>query len=365
MERQPRFDLNAATEAWLDQLRQRGTLTEDDLRELHAHLLDSVDSLKTSGLTDEEAFLVAQHRLGSTESLGEEFGKIQRPVALRREAVIFFAGALAFVVLKNGLDAAGFGASRWLVAHLPDDRVAVLVDFGIRFLLFIAFTGALAAYFRRGERLHRSLFAWLHRSPAGVALALTTLVGVVQFLQFSGEKSVARVLRDLPARNLYGIHLNERLFAYGVYVAWLVAFALVAVRQRYTGKRPVLEWFRQAHAVPLLVLGWGAFFGLFVGPGFEVVQRLTNVPPAFIAPAASLLFCLTAGCLLAENRRYALAGRFALVVAPVLILCAIDFVENPADTLKFLLRNITPAVLGAALGLGLGSWQRRRNIATS
>lgn len=362
MERQPRFDLNAATDAWLDALRQRGTLTDDDLRELHTHLLDAVDALKTNGLAEDEAFLVARHRLGSAESLGDEFGKIQRPVALRREAVIFFAGALAFVVLKNGLDAAGFGASRWLVAHVADDRAAVLADFGMRLLLFVAFAGALAAYFQRGERLHQRLFAWLHRAPMGVALALTTLVGAVQFLQFFGEKSVAWLLRDLPTRDLYGIRLNERLFAYGVYVAWLVAFALVAVRQRETGKWPVMTWLSHAHAVPLLLLGWGIFLGFFMGVGFEVVQRLTNISPVFIAPAASLLFCLTAGYLLAENRRYTLAGRFALVMAPVLIWCGIGFVENPSETLNFLVRNVTPAVLGAALGLGLGTLRRQRRI---
>ena len=357
----PRFDLTTATEAWLDALRQRGTLTDDDLRELQTHLLDSLELLKTTGLSEEEACIVACNRLGSAEAIGHEFSKIQRPFALRREPILSLVGALAFVVLKNGLDAVGFGVSRWLVAHVADDRAAVLADFGIRFLLFTVLAGALAAYFRRGERLHQHLFAWLHRAPAGVALALTTLVGAVQFFQFSGEKSVARALRDLPIRDLYGIRLNERLFVYGVYMAWLVAFALMAVRQRYGGKSPLLDWFRQAQAVPLLLLGWLTFFGFFVGPGFEVVQRLTNVPNTFIAPAASLLFCLTAGSLLAKNWRYALAVRFALVIAPVLIWCAIDFVENPADTLNFLIGNGSAAVVGAALGLGLGTLRRQRN----
>lgn len=362
MERQPRFDLTAATEAWLDVLRQRGTLTDDDLRELRTHLLDAVDALKTGGLSDEEAFLVARHRLGSAETLSAEFGKIQRPFAARREPLVFLLGALAFIVLKNGLDAAGFGLSRWLVARFADDRLVALADFGVRLLLLAGFIVALAVYFRRGETLHRRLFAWLHRAPVGAALALTALVGAVQFLWFFGAQNVTWMLRDLPNRHLYDLRLNERLFDYGVYVAWLVAFALVAVRQRETGKRPVMDWLRQAHAVPLLLLGWGIFLGFFVGIGFEVVQRLSGVSHTFIAPASALLFCLTAGYLLAANRRYPLVGRFALALAPVLIWSAIGFVENPADTLNFLLRNGSAAVVGALTGLGLGAWQQRRNL---
>lgn len=360
MERQPRFDLNTATATWLDELRQSGTLTDDDLRELHGHLLDSIEALKAGGLSEEEAFLVARHRLGSNESLGAEFGKIRRPFAVQREPVIFLLGALAFVVLKNGLDAAGFGLSRWLVTHLADDRAVALADFGVRLLLFAVFVAALVAYLQRGDALHRRVFAALGRAPVGAALALTALVSTVQFLWFFGAKNVDWLLRDIPDRHLYDLRLNERLFAYGVYVAWLLALAWVGLRQRGSGKRPVGDWFRQAHAVPLLLLGWGVFLGFFVGVGYEVVHRFAGISDALIATGASLLFCLTAGFILAPNRRYSPVVRVALAVAPVLVWCSIGFVENPSEALYFFLRNGSAALVGAWVGLGVGMIREKK-----
>lgn len=47
-----------------------------DLDELEGHLQESVSSLVQKGLSEEEAFWVATHRLGSAETLSEEYGKV-------------------------------------------------------------------------------------------------------------------------------------------------------------------------------------------------------------------------------------------------------------------------------------------------
>lgn len=359
MERQPRFDLTAATEAWLDALRQRGTLSDDDLRELQTHLFDSLEPLKATGLSEEEAFFVARHRLGSAEAIGQEFGKIQRPFVVQREPVTFLLGALAFVVLKNGLDAVGYGFTAWLTRRFSDDSLVNNLDFGFRLLLFFVLIAGLVGYFRRGDRWHRQVFDWLHHSPVGMVLVTALVVGVVQFAWFFNEQEVAKVVRA-PSRDLHGVWLNHRLYAFGFYTAWLVAFMAVAVRHGSLGHRSLGEWVKQAHALPLLLLGWCLFLGFFLGIGLDMVERIGRVPHSVIAPVSLLTYCLMAGYVLARNQRYPLAVRFALTVAPVLIFCGIGFVENPSDTLSFLLKNGSAAAIGAAMGLGLGTLRRRR-----
>ncbi|MBC7890783.1 MAG: hypothetical protein H7Y12_01105, partial [Sphingobacteriaceae bacterium] len=181
----------------------------------------------------------------------------------------------------------------------------------------------------------------------------------VQFAWFFNEQEVLKVVRT-SSRDLYGVWFNHRLYAFGFYIAWLVAFLIVCIRQGSLGYRSLAGWVKQAHAVPLLLLGWGAFVGFFFGVGVDIAERIARVPPSFIAPASSLLYCLMAGYVLAKNRRYSFAGRFAIAIAPVLIGCGIGFVENPSDTLSFLLRNGSAAVLGAAVGLGAGTLRRQK-----
>ncbi len=364
MERQPRFDLTTATEAWLDQLRQRGTLTDDDVQELHTHVLDSIEPLKATGLSEEEAFWVARHRLGSAEVVSAEFGKIQRPFAVRREPVVFLLGALVFVILKNGMDAAGYGVTAWLARHSANDQLVIGVDFGFRLLLFLVLVAGLIGYFRRGEAGHRWFFGWLHRAPVGVVLTLTVLVGGVQFAWFFNKKEVMNLVRD-SSRELYGIWFNNRLYAYGFYLSWLVALLTLSVRHVSVGKWSLAGWVQQAHAVPLILLGFGFFSGAFLGIGFDVVQRFTGVSNELIGPASSLLFCLVAGFVLAKNKRYSFAVRVVVAVAPILLWCSLGFIlgDKPYETeMHFLLKNGSLAVVGALIGLGLGAMQQQKSL---
>jgi hypothetical protein len=55
-------------EQWRTHLAGSELLGNSTVNELEGHLREEMEHLKTSGLSDEEAFLVAQHRLGDTAS---------------------------------------------------------------------------------------------------------------------------------------------------------------------------------------------------------------------------------------------------------------------------------------------------------
>lgn len=78
MENVSEFDLNVALHQWLVRLGQSPQMKAGDLKELESHVRDSVGQLQTKGLSSEESFLVATHRVGSPEKLEPEFAKVNR-----------------------------------------------------------------------------------------------------------------------------------------------------------------------------------------------------------------------------------------------------------------------------------------------
>jgi hypothetical protein len=78
MENTTRFDLNLALQHWLESLRQSPQVKSENLKELESHVRDSVVQLQTKGLSSEESFMVATHRVGNPTQLEPEFAKVNR-----------------------------------------------------------------------------------------------------------------------------------------------------------------------------------------------------------------------------------------------------------------------------------------------
>jgi len=76
METETKFDLNLAIRRWRDDLARSTAFRSENLNELESHLRDSIDRLRTPQLSDEEAFLIATRRVGNTQRLEQEFGKV-------------------------------------------------------------------------------------------------------------------------------------------------------------------------------------------------------------------------------------------------------------------------------------------------
>lgn len=69
------FDLEIEIDSWRKFLRGKGNLQDTDIEELEGHLRDEFESMVRSGLTNEEAFLIAVKRLGNVDSIAREFAK--------------------------------------------------------------------------------------------------------------------------------------------------------------------------------------------------------------------------------------------------------------------------------------------------
>src|SRR5256885_471845 len=90
MENISEFDLNIALRQWLDRFGQSPQVKAENLNELESHLRDSVVQLQCKGLSSEESFLVATHRVGSPEKLEPEFAKVNRNPQVRLQLIQIF-----------------------------------------------------------------------------------------------------------------------------------------------------------------------------------------------------------------------------------------------------------------------------------
>lgn len=74
------FDLESKIKEWNDSLRNKGKFLHHDILELESHLRDEIESLIKKDLTEEESFIIAVKRLGNSEMLSKEYGKVNTDI---------------------------------------------------------------------------------------------------------------------------------------------------------------------------------------------------------------------------------------------------------------------------------------------
>lgn len=371
MERQPHFDLTAATEIWLDTLRQRGTLTDDDLRELQSHLIDAVETLKVNGLSEEEAFLVARLRLGSADALGEEFGKIQRPFAVQREPVLLILGALGFVILKNGLKAVSDFAAVWFARTWGDSLTTSLLDVGLCFVLLAGLIFGVVRFMQRGKKAQDWFFKSLHRAPVLVALMVAILLGLSALGAYSAGHAFDELVHTSSNKwthqEIWHIH---SLFWLGFYLSLLLIFLNVTIQHASAGHRTLLGWLRQTPAGWLILSGLCSFtccLGVIVA-GLRLFDSSNEIARYFVS---AWVCCLLSGLVLARSSRYSSRLiRFLIILAPIAFWYGLAVGENllydemPSFLLPrlFAVKLFASAAAGALTGLSLGAIKTRKQV---
>ena len=86
------FNLNQALARWRLELAQQGVRAAE-ANELESHLHDSMKDLQNRGLSEEEGFWIARHRLGTAPELADQFAKAD-PGRIWKDR-IFWATALS------------------------------------------------------------------------------------------------------------------------------------------------------------------------------------------------------------------------------------------------------------------------------
>jgi hypothetical protein len=173
------FDRENAIANWRASLDIGGELSQSDLLELENHLEEAIETLMAIGLSEEEAFLVAQNRIGKPNLIRAEFAKVH-PFATWRAPVFWAAVGVAWtlgvqVILENAIPLGAFVMTRLALPLL-----------WLKVWTFVALVGgpvialsSVAAWMRRYPSSHpktgRALFATL-------ATAVLLLFGLAPLL---------------------------------------------------------------------------------------------------------------------------------------------------------------------------------------
>ncbi|MEO6150360.1 MAG: hypothetical protein ABIN95_00450 [Mucilaginibacter sp.] len=92
-------DLEARLKRWKASF--AGTaLTQVDIEELSTHLLNSYNDMLALGLSPNEAWLIASHRIGEPEIIKEEFEKVNDHVPVNRNWLMLLWGAVGLLILQ-------------------------------------------------------------------------------------------------------------------------------------------------------------------------------------------------------------------------------------------------------------------------
>lgn len=90
------FDLNKAIENWKSVLDRNEAFREEDIEELESHLREQIEQLIKSGLSGEEALLIARNRLGDPEEIGRQFAQADPSLLWKRRIFWMAVGVFSW-----------------------------------------------------------------------------------------------------------------------------------------------------------------------------------------------------------------------------------------------------------------------------
>jgi hypothetical protein len=221
------FDLETSISEWCTHLQQQGLYDDDDLLELEDHVYSEVEHLCRIGLSEQEAFWVALHRMGDPNHLVREYGEV-RVIPMWKHRLFWMAvGILAFSVFTYlsaflsdlaAIMAAYFGLGQYLGSF---GVTAKLLTFGgslvcIYSLVMPGKFGQLPYFSRlRVSRIGRRL---LYASPLIMVIALKALsyLSLPLLNRYVSTESLSRLMLMKTASDL--------IFGYGflILLLWII-----------------------------------------------------------------------------------------------------------------------------------------------
>lgn len=167
------FELNQAIASWRASLQEGAGLNAAAADELEQHLLDSLPGFQELGLSEEEAFLLATHRVGQPDVLAPEYAKVSAAGLWRKRLPWMAAGVLCLLFVQTAAAAArslGWGVAVWSGgggAEMSWAGIAAEAS------IWLAAFAGLAAVLLRGAPLPS-------RVP-GLAIAAAAMIGLALF----------------------------------------------------------------------------------------------------------------------------------------------------------------------------------------
>lgn len=229
METHPKDSLNDLLQQWREEMGKDPAFRPSDLDELEVHLRDAIESWKAKGLNDEEAFTIANQRMGHRNRLAIEFNKANPERRLLNPAAWMLAGGLLFSVLSSlfaMINQITLLISSSAMAALGASKMSTPVIALCMTLISILMIGLAFHFVRRGLPQGVELISRLLRRPAALFLSVIVLFLVHRGAMVLGEIMLVRTLSlsDLESIRLgaffprmIGSYLLPLVISYALY----------------------------------------------------------------------------------------------------------------------------------------------------
>jgi hypothetical protein len=157
MENRTEFNLVENVKKWTLVLTKKNNLTKTNVVELENHLYDSIEDLKSRGLNEEEAFIIAKKRIGKIDDIWLEFEKVNTGFSFFNKIVPYLKGALvciAFMVLSKLFLVVTLLLSQWLGVN---EIMFVVISLTLLVIIPILLFSKLFYNFKHGKPFLRKL----------------------------------------------------------------------------------------------------------------------------------------------------------------------------------------------------------------
>lgn len=135
------FELEKEITRWRERLSHSESFTPDHVAEMESHLRDSVEDLQSRELSTEEAFLIANRRLGTAEELRSEFNKENLASLWAGRVMWILVGAFFIRLVVKFCVFVGDGVRATVMQYFDHHLLAALASQGTK-----AFLGAVILY---------------------------------------------------------------------------------------------------------------------------------------------------------------------------------------------------------------------------
>jgi hypothetical protein len=225
-------DVEKWIEQWRDGLAGSELLGGSDVNELESHLREEMEHLKTSGLSDEEAFLVAKHRLGDAATLEEEFAKVNPHRRFANRLSWMAIGVLGYFLVLH--------LSLW--ATNASTVLGYMVGLRTPYLTFLACATQVAAFAAIGAlvwwhlRSRSASQTTVRRVPISVRVSIFAACAIVALWWGDNLFFHYFLVRTMPIRDYgqFALASGWASFGWGLLMPFLVAglIAILALRDR-------------------------------------------------------------------------------------------------------------------------------------
>jgi hypothetical protein len=221
------FNLNENIRAWGQRLAETEALTATDIQELETHLRISVAELNSKGLSEQESFWLAAHRLGNAESLAAEYASENPAILWGRRLCWMLLGYLVLFMVFSGLNIAE-NLAAIAAAAAGWSGITMFVSASVTKLLLcgLCLYGLCLLIRSRGSIIRHAAFGWLRNH-----LALGMTLGIIgSWLLANLTRMLTYRLADL--QQLGNFSLYSICFQFGISLLFPLAALAILVRLR-------------------------------------------------------------------------------------------------------------------------------------